>query len=311
MNRRCFIINTGTFTAGTLMPGFLWSYGSDDYNVMRGAHSLTILHTNDQHSRIDPFPKNAPRHAGEGGFARRHALIQLIRKETQGRLLLLDAGDVFQGTPYFNYYGGKLEFDLMSRMGYDACTLGNHDFDNGLDGLSKAMPYARFPFVCSNYGFENTILKSRIRPYLIIRKGGIKVGIYGLGISPENLIPEKLFGPVRFMDPVAKALEMEALLYEKHQCQLIICLSHLGYKYEKESRPSDVMLALQLRYTHLIIGGHTHTFMDQPDLLTGAGGQKVIVTQAGWAGLRLGRIDFQFDEKKNVLSGRFFMEKIS
>lgn len=311
MNRRSFIVKTGTLTAGALIPRSLWSYRSENPDITKGVFNLTILHTNDQHSRIDPFPINAPRHAGEGGFARRHALIQLIRQETEGRLLLLDAGDVFQGTPYYNYYGGKLELDLMSRMGYDACTLGNHDFDNGLDGLSKAMRYARFPFVCSNYGFEGTNLKDRIRPYLILRRGGIKVGIYGLGISPENLIPEKLFGPVKFMDPVAKAQEMEALLYEKHRCQLIICLSHLGYKYEKEIRPSDVMLAPQLRYTHLIIGGHTHTFMDLPDLLTGAGGQKVVVTQAGWAGLRLGRIDFQFDEKKNVLSGCFLMEKIS
>lgn len=311
MNRRHFLLRTGTLTAGALMPGFLWSYRRENQLFTHTAYRLTILHTNDQHSRIDPFPTNAPRHAGEGGFARRHALIQLIRQETGGRMLLLDAGDVFQGTPYFNYYGGKLEFDLMSRMGYDACTLGNHDFDNGLDGLSKAMPYARFAFVCSNYGFESTVLKDRIRPYLIFRRGGIKVGIYGLGISPENLIPEKLFGPVKFMDPVTKAQEIETLLYEKYRCQLIICLSHLGYKYENESRPSDVTLAPQLRYTHLIIGGHTHTFMDQPDLLTGAGGQKVVVTQAGWAGLRLGRIDFQFDEKKNMLSGRFVMEKIS
>lgn len=310
MNRRCFIVKSGTLAAGALMPGFVWSYEPEGRSS-RSALTLTVLHTNDQHSRIDPFPMNAPRHAGEGGFARRHALIQLIRRETGGRVILLDAGDVFQGTPYFNYYGGKLEFELMSLMKYDACTLGNHDFDKGLGGLKEALAYAKFPIVCSNYGFESTPLRGSIKPFLILKRDGIRVGIYGIGISPDNLIPEKLFGSVRFMDPVAKAQELEALLHDKHRCHVIICLSHLGYKYDKESRPSDVLLAAQLRKTHLIIGGHTHTFLDQPDLLTGAEGNKVLVTQAGWAGLRLGRVDFQFDEKKRLLSGRFLMEKIS
>ncbi|MCX7650409.1 MAG: metallophosphatase [Flavobacteriales bacterium] len=310
MHRRSFLAQSALGAAGWLLPEYTWSYGEGLEKKKRPAHTLTILHTNDQHSRIDPFPAGAPKHAGEGGFARRHALIRRIRQEATGPVILLDAGDVFQGTPYFNFYGGQLEFHLMSCMGYDACTLGNHDFDNGLEGLEKMLPHARFPFVCSNYDFSATRLKGRFPRHLILKRGGLKVGIYGLGISPENLIPEKLFGATRFLDPLEVALALESELAEKHHCDLVVCLSHLGYQYEKEKRLSDVTLAPQLKYTHLIIGGHTHTFLDEPLRLTGSAGNTVVVTQAGWAGLRLGRIDFQWDDKKKLLSGRFFMEKI-
>ena len=286
----------------------LWTDDFEKINI--GAYQLTILHTNDQHSRIDPFPQDAPKYAGEGGFARRAALIDKIRNELKGNLLLLDAGDVFQGTPYFNYFGGKLEFDLMSRMRYTACTIGNHDFDNGLKGLDEALRFAHFPIICSNYDFSKTVLCGKIKKSLVINKKNIRIGIYGLGINPSNLIPENLFGNTVFLDPLTTAQEMEDLLKHKEKCHLIICLSHLGYRYEHEQRLNDMTLAEKLFHTHLIIGGHTHTFMESPNIVRNAQDGKVLVTQAGWGGLRLGRIDFQFDEVKNVLSSRFLMEKI-
>ncbi|MCS6981618.1 MAG: metallophosphoesterase [Flavobacteriales bacterium] len=307
--RREFLRMAGWGSLGLAPTKKLWALSSPLF-PKEGARCLTLLYTNDQHSRIDPFPENAPRHAGEGGFARRYALIQHIRRCVAGPVVLVDAGDVFQGTPYFNFYGGRLEFELMSMMGYDACTLGNHDFDNGLQGLIQALPYARFPFVCSNYDFSATELKGKTKRFLVLNKGGLRVGIYGLGISPDNLIPERLFGKTIFLDPLHTALEMEELLHRRYRCHLIVCLSHLGYAYEKESRISDKTLAPLLRYTHVIVGGHTHTFLEQPDLITGREGHQVVVTQAGWAGLRLGRIDFQFNEKKHILSARFLMEKV-
>ena len=143
---------------------------------------LTILHTNDQHSRIEPFDASYTKNPNQGGFARRAHLIHQIRQQEKN-VLLLDSGDIFQGTPYFNLFGGELEFKLMSMMGYDASTMGNHDFDNGLEGFLKVLPNAKFPFICSNYDFSNTILDGRTEQYKIFSKDGIKIGIFGIGIK--------------------------------------------------------------------------------------------------------------------------------
>ena len=122
-------------------------------------------------------------------MAQRAGLINSIR-EKEDHVLLLDAGDIFQGTPYFNFYGGELEFKLMSTMKYDAATLGNHDFDNGLIGLKKQLPFAKFPFLIANYDFSKTILKDKFNPYKIFNKGGIKIGVFGIGIELEGLVPK-------------------------------------------------------------------------------------------------------------------------
>ena len=188
---------------------------------------LTILHTNDFHSHIDPFPDNDPKYAGLGGVARRSALIKRIRDEEKN-VLLLDAGDIFQGTPYFNLYGGEVELKLMSDMGYDASTIGNHDFDNGMDGLLKQLPNANFPFLCSNYDFTDTPMHSKTQPAKIIDKGGLKIGVFGLGIELRGLVDKKLYGNTVYQDPVVKAVAMGKLLKEEKKCDLVICLSHLG-----------------------------------------------------------------------------------
>ena len=257
---------------------------------------LTILHTNDVHSRIDPFPANDPKYPNMGGVARRAALIKKIRGEEKN-VLLLDAGDIFQGTPYFNLYGGELEFKLMSEMGYDASTLGNHEFDNGIDGLVKQMPNMNFPFLNANYSFSDTLLENKVNEYKIFRKGNLKIGVFGIGIELRGLVDPKLSGNILYNDPLVNANRISTLLKNEEKCDLVICLSHLGYKYN-DKKVSDSVLAKESSNIDLVIGGHTHTFLDEPTLIINKEGKEVLIAQVGWAGIKLGRIDYYFDSKK-------------
>lgn len=257
---------------------------------------LTILHTNDVHSRIDPFPANDPKYPNMGGVARRAALIKKIRGEEKN-VLLLDAGDIFQGTPYFNLYGGELEFKLMSEMGYDASTLGNHDFDNGIDGLVKQMPNMNFPFLNANYTFNDTLLQNKIQEYKIFHRGNLKIGVFGIGIELRGLVDPKLTGNILYNDPLVNANRISTLLKNEEKCDLVICLSHLGYKYN-DKKVSDSVLAKESSNIDLIIGGHTHTFLDEPTHVINKDGKEVLIAQVGWAGIKLGRIDYYFDSKK-------------
>lgn len=254
---------------------------------------LTILHTNDMHSRIEPFPLNDPKYPGLGGMARRAALIEKIRR-TEKNILLLDAGDIFQGTPYFNLYGGELEFKLMSKMKYDGCTLGNHDFDNGLDGLVKMLPYAEFPFISSNYDFSETIMNGKTIPYKIFSKEEVKIGVFGLGIELNGLVDKKMYGKTVYRDPLAAAEKMSSRLKKEMNCHLVVCLSHLGFKYESD-KMDDIRLAEQTENIDIIIGGHTHTFLNSPAIVENKAGKKVLINQVGWAGIRLGKIDCFFE----------------
>ena len=257
---------------------------------------LTILHTNDVHSRIDPFPPNDPKYPNMGGVARRAALIKKIRS-TEKNVLLLDAGDIFQVIPYFNLYGGELEFKLMSEMGYDASTLGNHDFDNGIDGLVKQMPNMNFPFLNANYSFNDTLLENKVNEYKIFRRGNLQIGVFGIGIELRGLVDPKLTGNILYNDPLVNANRISTLLKNEEKCDLVICLSHLGYKYN-DKKVSDSVLAKESSNIDLIIGGHTHTFLDEPTLIINKDGKEVLIAQVGWAGIKLGRIDYYFDSKK-------------
>lgn len=268
---------------------------------------LTVLHTNDVHSRIEPF--EAGEYAGLGGFARRAKLIEQIRQQEEN-VLLLDAGDIWQGTPYFNVFGGKLEFQLMSRMRYDAATIGNHDFDRGLEGLKEMLPHARFPFISSNYDFSSTMLENLILPYRVVERGGLRIGIYGLGVELQGLVPGRLYGDTKYLDPVEVAQRTEQHLKEQEKCDFIIALSHLGYEYESD-KISDLKLAPQLQWTDLIIGGHTHTFLTKPTRLETRTGRPIWINQVGWAGIHLGRIDFLFSEQKRVQTSFGAPQKIS
>ncbi len=292
VNRRRFIKTTAALGAYGLLANSPLSVFAKTEPM-----KLTILHTNDWHSRIEAFPKDGGPNQGMGGAAARAALIANIRKQEE-HVLLLDAGDIFQGTPYFNFYGGELEYKLMSSMGYELATLGNHDFDNGIDGILKQLPNATFNFVNCNYDFGTTALAQVVKPYKIIKKGGLKIGVLGVGIELNGLVPEKSYAGIIYNDPVANANRVARELKLNEKCDLVICLSHLGYKYGGD-KISDVKLAAQSEHIDLIIGGHTHTFLTKPDLVKNTIGKDVMVNQVGWAGINLGRIDYSFEPQKN------------
>jgi len=305
MRRRRFLKMVGTGAAGSLfLPE--WALGSEGGSIRdlgreaapAGSLShfhpgpedvhLVILHTNDTHSRMDPFPMDGGPFQGLGGAARRASLIRRVRAE-HPNVLLLDSGDIFQGTPYFNFFKGEIEFEAMSAMAYDVATIGNHDFDNGVPGLAEMMPLATFDFVSANYDVAGSPLESRVRPWVIKEVGGVRVGVFGLGIAFDGLVLERLHEGVRYSDPFAAARRSVAEL-RAEGCALIVCLSHLGYRYWGEV-PSDTLLAQEVAGIDLILGGHTHTFMDEPDVYTQPDGRHTLVNQVGWAGMRLGRVD--------------------
>jgi 5'-nucleotidase len=294
MERRQFLKNTFLSSAAlglglaSISDVFASTQDSADYK-------LTILHTNDMHSRIEPFGEANARWQGLGGMARRAALIDKIRK-AEKHVLLLDAGDIFQGTPYFNFFGGELEYKLMSEMGYDASTMGNHDFDLGLEGFLKQQPHATFQMLTANYDFSRTILKNVTKPYTIFQKGKFKVGVFGLGVDVDGLVPKKLLGDMIYNNPINIAKEMVQELKAK-QCNMIICLSHLGYKYDDPKVHSDHTLAAAVSGIDLIIGGHTHTLLEKPTSLLTPDGSNVLVNQVGWAGICVGRIDITLSPK--------------
>ncbi len=288
MKRRELIKNGSLLAGACLLAGPSLALGKGK------AKRLTILHTNDTHSNIDPFPANHAKYPGMGGVSKRHAMIQQIRSEEE-HVLLLDAGDIFQGTPYFNKYGGVLEMKLMSKMGYDVATMGNHDFDAGLEGFLNAKAYSNFPFVCANYDFSSTVLNGHTQQHVIIEKGGLKIGIFGICVELKGLVPASKYGATRFLDPIETANEQSETL-QKAGCDLVICLSHLGFEYPDE-RVSDRVLARKTKNIHLILGGHTHTFLEQPVVEQNSAGNPVLINQVGYAGLRLGRIDLDFDKR--------------
>jgi 5'-nucleotidase len=297
MKRRNFIKNTAATSALLSFSGLSLS----SFSTVR-EKKITILHTNDVHSHIDPFPENHPRNPSMGGVARRANIIEQIRKEEEN-VLLLDAGDIFQGTPYFNYYGGELEFKLMSMMKYDLATLGNHDFDNGIDGFFAQLPNANFDFVSANYDFKNTELNGIVKPYKTFIKDGIKIGVFGLGIELEGLVDKKLYKETKYYNPIEVATDITKTLKETEKCDLIICLSHLGFDYKNEKdKPSDLKLADATKDIDLIIGGHTHTFLDKPVIKTNKVGKQVVINQVGAYGINLGRIDFYFSDETKYIS---------
>lgn len=291
-SRRNFINRTAGAGAALMLPGWVSASALLKGELTR----LVILHTNDVHSRIDPFPEDGSRNAGLGGAARRAALIEKIRSENE-HVLLLDSGDIFQGTPYFNFYLGELDIKLMTAMGYDATTMGNHDFDGGLENYEKQMrEHGNFPTIISNYDFTDTIMHDKYIPRRSFQKGDIKIGVTGVGIELDGLVPQALYGSTRYLDPIAKVTEQADILKHEEGCDIVICLSHLGYKYDNDNdKVSDIKLAQNSRSIDIILGGHTHTFMDKPDIYRNKEGDNVIIHQVGWAGIRLGKIDITFE----------------
>ena len=297
MKRREFIEQAAAVGALATLGGV----GLQSFSSPNSKH-ITILHTNDVHSHIDPFGPEDGRNANQGGVARRAALIESIRLENPNTFLF-DAGDIFQGTPYFNYYGGELEFKLMSMLKYDAATIGNHDFDNGIDGLFAQLPHAKFNFLSANYDFKNTVLNTHVEPYKVYESGGVKIGVFGLGIELQGLVDKRMFKETVYLDPIEIAQDMSRILKEDKKCDLVICLSHLGYYYKNyPEKVSDLLVARATKNIDLIIGGHTHTFLSKPTIEKNIDGKNVLVNQVGCYGLKLGRIDFYFDSNEDMSS---------
>jgi 5'-nucleotidase len=293
MKRRTFIQQTAAASALVSLSGF----GLQSFSTT--AKKITILHTNDVHSHIDPFGPEDGRNPNQGGVARRASLIQSIRTENPNTLLL-DAGDIFQVTPYFNYYGGELEFKLMSMLQYDAATIGNHDFDNGIDGLYAQLPHAKFQFISANYDFKNTVMDTHVKPYKVFLKDGIKIGVFGLGIKLQDLVDKNMYKETVYLNPIEIAQDMSRILKDDEKCDLVICLSHLGYSYkDDDTKISDLTIAKTTRNIDLIIGGHTHTFLPKPTVVKNIDNKNVLVNQVGCYGLNLGKVDFYFDTDKN------------
>jgi 5'-nucleotidase len=301
MKRRDFVKNTFVVAGGVIVSPSIVTRQA----AKQKERKITILHTNDTHSNIDPLPENHPKFPRMGGVERRFEMISEIR-EAEDHVVLLDAGDIFQGTPYFNMFGGVLEMKVMTALGYDAATMGNHDFDGGMDGFLKAKEYAAFPFVCANYDFSDTVLKDQTTPSVIIEKGGVKIGILGVGVELKGLVPEDKYGSTVYLDPIECA-NREAEKLKKEGCELIICLSHLGYSF-KDEKISDLILAKKTRNIHLIIGGHTHTFLDRPTEEKNLDGELVLINQVGWGGIKLGRLDFIIEKKRFSSKGSFTVQ---
>jgi 5'-nucleotidase len=296
LTRRKFIQSATMATGALLTQRVVGQEWMEESSVKQ----LTILHTNDVHSRLEPFPMDGSRNQGLGGVAARAAAINKIRAERE-HVLLVDAGDIFQGTPYFNFYKGEVEIKAMAAMGYEAVTMGNHDFDAGLENFATQLTHANFPVVIANYDFTDTPMEGKSRPYHIIKKGSLKIGLTGVGIEMKGLVPDNLAGNTKYLDPIQAANRWAEYLKKKEGCDMVVCLSHLGDKY-KENKVSDEILARESANIDVIIGGHTHRFFDAPIVYKNKFGSDVIVNQVGWAGIVLGRMDFGFqpNKKKNL-----------
>lgn len=293
MKRRDFIIQTSAATAITLSGFGLSSFSSAK------TKRITILHTNDTHSHLDTFPQTDAKFPNQGGAAKRATIFNKIKNENPNTLIL-DAGDMFQGTPYFNYYGGELEIKVMNMLQYDAGTIGNHEFDNGINSLAEQIQKANFDIINANYDFKNTLMNGLTKPYKVFVKDGIKIGVFGLGIKLEGLVNKSEYGETLWNNPIEIAQDVTRILKDELKCDLIICLSHLGYHYGNNSQMiSDLDLAAKTKNIDLIIGGHTHTFLEKPTVVLNAEQKEVVVNQVGCYGVRIGQIDFYFDEFKS------------
>jgi 5'-nucleotidase len=299
LNRKTFIQQTALTAAGLFVGRFAFA---EEVAVQR----LVILHTNDVHSRLDPFPMDGSRNQGLGGVTARASLINQIRA-TEEHVLLLDAGDIFQGTPYFNLYNGEPEMRAMQEMGYDACTMGNHDFDAGLENFATQLAKTAFPVLLCNYDFTGTAMENKSLPYKIFKKGKLKIGVTGVGIEMKGLVPDNLAAGTKYLDPIQQLNETASLLKREKDCDMVICLSHLGYQYrENANRICDLILAKETEHVDLIIGGHTHTFLSEPVLVKNKKGEDVLINQVGWGGIQLGRLDYEFlrYKQKNLATAK-------
>lgn len=309
ITRRKFLATTAAFGAATfLRPSEALTNFSRLSLVdpllapQRGETLITILHTNDTHSQIDPVPSNDKLYPGKGGVARRATLVKRVRRQNPNTLLI-DAGDVFQGTPYFNFYKGEVEYKAMSAIGYNAGTLGNHEFDNGVDALAAAMKFANFDLLSANYDVRGTSLEGKVKRYAVRQVGGVRVGLFGMGISPVGLITPANFKGITYQDPIAAAREVVGTLRNTERCTLVIGMSHLGYyPTPKEGEVGDSQVAENVDGIDFIASGHNHSFMTEPVNVKQPSGGETLIFQVGKSGIFVGRVDFRVRRGRIVAS---------
>lgn len=297
-NRRYFLQTIKRIGLGQLLLQSPFALLGDTTKV-----TLCILHSNDTHSQIDPFPDGAPQYAGLGGIQARADLIFRIRKE-QNNVLLLDAGDFLHSGPWLDQFKGAPEIEVMNRMGYDAVTIGEHDLDSGAENLYRQLEKAKFHIVGTNIDIRDSPLKNVLCPYSIIEKGGIKIGVISICNSGKNIrittLKNNKYGSV---PPYAGIVfETASFLKRKEKCDIIICLSRLGINSTGNSHWSDIELAKSADHIDIIIGGNSHTLLKYPLKVSGGKYQEIIINQAGWGGTHLGRIDLVFSGQKKFLS---------
>lgn len=256
---------------------------------------LVILHTNDTHSQVEPTEKSSSKTADMGGYARRMGVINQIR-EQEKNVILLDAGDFSQGTPYFNFYNGRVEIDALNKMKYDAITVGNHEFDNGIDTLAVILAKANIPIISSNYQIDSTPLKDLIQPYMILKKAGLKIGIMAINVEPKGLIIESNYKGLVFKNALQSAIDMSTFLKKEKKCEVIICLSHLGADTTK-NEINDFEIAHKTRYIDVIIGGHSHSMITN-NTVKNVAGKPIVIAQMAKSGLYLGKVELKLEKKK-------------
>lgn len=256
---------------------------------------ITILHTNDTHSCIYPLNPNLADTmlAGRGGFVRRVEMVKEERRKEPG-LLLFDSGDFSQGSPYFTLYKGDVEVGLMNMMKYDAATLGNHEFDYGIENLARLLKVAKFPIVCANYDFTGTILEGKIKPYTIIKRNGVKIGVFGLSPQLDGLVLTDACAGVKYIDPVKAANDVAKLLKEKEKCDIVICLSHLGWDI---LGTDDTEVIPQTRNIDIVLGGHSHSYFTEMQYKKDLDGKTVPNDQNGKHGIFVGKIVISLTNK--------------
>ena len=280
------IYNKVKRTVGCLMMGILFSFLPQ--TVLGQDKQLVILHTNDTHSTIYPLNPNLADTAlaGRGGFIRRRAMLREERKKHPD-LLLFDSGDFCQGSPYFTLYKGDVEVGLMNMMGYDAGTIGNHEFDFGLDNMARLFKMAKFPVVCSNYDFTGTVCEGLIKPYIVLKRKGVKIGIFGLSPKLKGLVSDKNCVGVKYLDPAKVALETATMLKKDLKCDVVICISHLGWEIGGND---DRYMVQGSRYVDLVLGGHSHSYLKDLMYLPNMDGKEVPVDQNGKHGIFIGKM---------------------
>ncbi len=278
-----------------LMPVCLWVLSPSAAEAKK-PKKLVVLHTNDTHSCILPLKETLADTmlAGRGGFLRRVAMIKEERKK-EPQLLLIDSGDFSQGSGYYTMFKGDVEVGLMNEMGYDAATIGNHEFDFGLDNMTRIFKMANFPIVCSNYDFADTELASIVKPYIVVKKKGVKIGIFALAPKLEGLVSTKNYGPLKFLNPSEVARKMVDVLKNQKKCDLVVCISHLGWQVSEY--PCDQVIR-EVSGIDLVLDGHTHTYLPTLEYVTDPSGRRVPVDQNGKHAVFVGRLELTLDARK-------------